>query len=366
MWTDQLFTALDAPATHARALPPRAFSDWTLFEAERDVFRGDWVFLCMAADVSAPGTWRTVDIAGEPAVLLRDPADATLRLLSNVCRHRGALLLEGAGVLDRSNIVCPYHAWTYSSEGRFKGAPFCKRGRVSPDDHSLSVFRVDTWRGMVFGTLNPDAPALSERVAGVDACVPPPEASWTSVESPAVVWEANWKVILENAMESYHLFKVHPQTLEPYSPTREARYVSGGAHYSVTAGTTYNANGGTGSYTLFLLPPNMVGVHDGQSLSLLVVEPMSPERSCVRAVSAYEGAGSRWTSMLGATAGYEAHAKAFLAEDKAICERVQRGARARHWNGGVLVELERIVGDFHAYLGDRLDRSRLRAVDSVS
>ena len=134
-----------------------------------------------------------------------------------------------------------------------------------------------------------------------------------------------------------------PQTLEPYTPTSGAEYVDGNARWSLTRGK--RSDSWSGSYSLFLAPPLLVGVITDGFLQLLSVEPLEAAKTLVHTIA------------LGPT-GWENYddgsTAAFLAEDKAICEQAQRGSRARRWSGGSLVPLERIVGDFHRYLGQRL------------
>ena len=91
------------------------------------------------------------------------------------------------------------------------------------------------------------------------------------------VWECNWKVAIQNAMESYHLFKVHRHTLEPYAPTRDAYYICGSARATATGGTT----SGGDDYLLISLPPGFVGLLDYSGRKRLVASgSQSKVESC--------------------------------------------------------------------------------------
>ena len=168
------------------------------------------------------------------------------------------------------------------------------------------------------------------------------------------VWEYNWKVAILNAMESYHLFKVHPETLEPFTPTRGACYIAGSARATATGGT-YK---GQDDYLLISLPPAFVGVLDGDGFMWLAVHPIDTHRCTVRTGGAFASRGPAtvldrvWESVGG---GAGAHGLLeFLAEDKAICERVQRGVSG-DFVPGRLVPMERVVEDFGHYLNWRLN-----------
>ena len=85
--------------TKGKTLPARAYMSPEVYEAEmREVFLKSWNFACHVSDVAEPGTFWTTSIAGEPIAVLRDH-DGKLRALSNVCRHRAARILTGAGQL---------------------------------------------------------------------------------------------------------------------------------------------------------------------------------------------------------------------------------------------------------------------------
>lgn len=117
--------ALDAalvPLRAARSMPPALYTDPTIFAAERErIFLRHWIFLCRADQLPDPGDFRAFDTQGGPIVLLRG-ADGILRCFANYCRHRGSILLEGSGNTG-GRIVCPYHAWSYFSDGRLYGCP---------------------------------------------------------------------------------------------------------------------------------------------------------------------------------------------------------------------------------------------------
>lgn len=358
-----------APFDSARALPFAAYRDPALFDLEMEhLFRGDWVAVCPANALSEAGDYMALNIGGEPLAVVRGE-DGELRALSNVCRHRGTLMLEpGVDCLDGGTIVCPYHAWSYNDSGVFRGAPYAKGMRIDPEHHSLPQFRVEVWMGVAFVCLSPDAQPLSERLSGIAPRLA--EFDMPSYREPGPlgapqVWDANWKLILENGMESYHLFQVHKDTLERITPTRGAYYIEGSASWTLTGGAIVQESGsgivsqllnrlfwsssGGDHYTLVSIPPSFVGVVTDESWDWIVVHPISPTSTSVFQGSLTKQSVDRVSQRIA-----EGYASAFLEEDRAICERAQAGMASRHSQGGRLVPLERVVVDFHNYLGWRL------------
>ena len=357
-----------APAEEAHALPFAAYTDERLFALEVDrVFHGDWVAVCAEAALADPGDYLALDLAGEPLALVRG-ADGQLRALSNVCRHRGTLMLEpGVDCLEKGTITCPYHAWSYSDAGAFRGAPYTHGLTIDPEEHSLPAFRVEVWMGVVFVCLSADAPPLAERLAGITPHLAEFDmgsfASAGSLAAPEV-WEANWKLIVENGMESYHLFKVHEKTLEKVTPTRGAYYIEGSAPWTLTGGEIVQDDGGlvgkllgslfgggTGGdhYVLVSIPPSFVGVVTQDSWDWIIAHPVSPTSTRVFQGTLMRSAPDQLTEAIS-----DGYATAFLEEDRAICERAQTGMAAKFSRGGRLVPLERVVADFHQYLAWRL------------
>jgi phenylpropionate dioxygenase-like ring-hydroxylating dioxygenase large terminal subunit len=109
---DELRANVSVPFTKARAMPKSVYTSAAFLELEkRHIFARDWLCAGRSDALANPGDYLTMEIAGEPIIILRD-REGALRGLSNVCRHRMSTLLEGRG--NTRAIVCPYHAWTYN------------------------------------------------------------------------------------------------------------------------------------------------------------------------------------------------------------------------------------------------------------
>jgi nitrite reductase/ring-hydroxylating ferredoxin subunit len=180
---------------------------------ERQIFAREWLCAGRADALPNPGDYLTMEIAGEPVIILRD-RDGALRGMSNVCRHRMSTLLEGRG--NTRSIVCPYHAWTYNLDGTLRGAPAMALNEVLLQG-GCGAAR-DPGRGLAgldHGHAEPRcAPRRSHAGEGVDRLVGHLAMAGLYRNLPrGIPLGTNWKVLAENFMESYHLPVCHSGTI---------------------------------------------------------------------------------------------------------------------------------------------------------
>jgi len=218
---DELRENVAVPFERARAMPPSVYTSDAFLQEELDkIFAKDWFCVGRADALANPGDYTTLDLAGQPILVVRD-GDGALSAMSNVCLHRMSTLLEGRGTAR--SIVCPYHAWTYNLDGSLRGAPamtqnagFCK------DDYKLPKVRCEEWLGWVFVTLNPDAPQVATQLATLEDMIADYDMlNYTETFYETHVWDTNWKVLAENFMESYHLPVCHAGTIGGLSKLEE-------------------------------------------------------------------------------------------------------------------------------------------------
>jgi phenylpropionate dioxygenase-like ring-hydroxylating dioxygenase large terminal subunit len=210
---DELRACVGAPFEAARAMPKSVYVSPEFAGAEdRRIFAREWLCAGRADALKGPGDYLTMEIAGEPVIVLRD-REGQLRALSNVCRHRMSTLLEGRGTVR--SIVCPYHAWTYGLDGRLRGAPAMTRNAAFDRDAvRLPAIRCEDWLGWIMVTLDPDAPPPAAHLAELKGLVGYlPMADYVETFREEHRWATNWKVLAENFMESYHLPVCHADTI---------------------------------------------------------------------------------------------------------------------------------------------------------
>lgn len=144
----------------------RLYTDPTIFAEEmRRIYGRAWVFIGHESEIPNPGDFKTDEIAGQPVIMVRH-TDGQIRVLFNRCLHRGAVVCELA-TGNTPQFRCPYHAWTYKTNGELALVP--NRELFGPDFDLaqwglIPVPRVDSYGGFVFVSLSPNGISLSEHL----------------------------------------------------------------------------------------------------------------------------------------------------------------------------------------------------------
>ncbi len=206
--------AATQPLNRARSMPAGFYTDPAMFATERErLFLTHWFFLTRAESLPEPGDYRAFDTPGGPVVLIRG-TDGALRCFANYCRHRGSILLEGSGNTG-GRVTCPYHAWTYLNDGRLYGCPDMKDAEgFDKVENGLVALDIDVWEGFVFARFLREGPSLIDHLGDFPARMASHRlgkmrCTWSLTLDVA----CNWKLILENAMETYHTGVVHKNTV---------------------------------------------------------------------------------------------------------------------------------------------------------
>lgn len=208
--------AVMRPLAEASTLPPAFYTSPDVFAAEEaHVFRCNWVAVGRASEIPEPGNRFRVDVAGEPLLIVRGKEGA-VRALSAVCRHRWMLLgTDGTGTIS-----CPYHKWTYALDGALMAAPLMEQAAgFDRAECALPSFACEVWNGFIFVNLNGDAAPLAEQLQPLAAEFEPWKMDEMEIVGRIEFDQAyNWKVLVDNFMEAYHHFAIHPETFEPNYP----------------------------------------------------------------------------------------------------------------------------------------------------
>jgi phenylpropionate dioxygenase-like ring-hydroxylating dioxygenase large terminal subunit len=365
--------------TAPRALPAWVYDHPTLTRLEQErILAPSWQIVCHVNSIPQPGDYETFDLGRESVVVLRD-RDGTIRAYHNVCRHRGARLLDGAGHCQGA-ITCPYHGWSYRHDGSLIGMPVRESfPGLDRSQHGLRPVRVEVAFGFVFVCLSPQAdgtyPPSVAQVWGplgeeLVACRTAEMVPLGPISSD--VWNVDWKIAMDNYLESYHVPIGHPGLYRMFTPDyddqatvpgvargrswlrekRSPRWSEGLYQSLIGSAASHLPQAQRRCWSFYSALPNLgIDVFPDQ-MDFFQVLPAGPGKCIIRgAVFGLPGA-SR-----------ELRAVRFLSdrintavnnEDKWLCERVQRGLRSSSYQPGPLSQLENCMLEFHDLLRSRI------------
>jgi phenylpropionate dioxygenase-like ring-hydroxylating dioxygenase large terminal subunit len=207
--------------SEAYTLPPECYTSSKFFELEVEkIFLKEWLCVGRIDQIPNPGDYFSLVLLGEPLVVTRDES-REVRVLSRTCRHRAMMVVEGEG--NRRNFECPYHLWTYSLQGELLGAPLMGKSKdFDKRKCSLHSFRVDTWEGFIFVNFDANAKLLSPQLTGLSELLKNYKMGEMKSVKTLVFDDCkwNWKMMVENFMENYHVQGLHRETVNPVLPAR--------------------------------------------------------------------------------------------------------------------------------------------------
>ena len=373
-------------------LPVEAYTSTEWFEREqRAIFSKTWQFAGFAEDIQEPGQYRAVQAGLNNLFIVMGP-DRRLRAFHNICRHRGARLLRPAGKTAKA-ITCPYHDWTYDLEGALIGVPEKEREFPDLDTTCLGLLKasVDRWRSMLFVHPDPEAGSIMEWFGDVEPHLGPHRPD-ELVELEEAYWtheiQANWKIVVENFIDAYHLAHLHSGTLSMYDHSRIQSGFIGphftfyeplAPHYANDLETKaamplidHVPRDRVGAYAPMLFPS--LGLSESESMwSTFHVIPLSPESSRVEArtrvanVSKWEFQKQAWRSagfwarrvrakVKGDPATDPMASGDFLKEDIYACEQQQKSLRSPYFSVGASAQhAEAPVREFQTLVGRWLE-----------
>ncbi|WP_312411670.1 aromatic ring-hydroxylating dioxygenase subunit alpha [Shinella sp.] len=193
------------------SLPAGLYTRQDVFEADLEVFfRNHWICIGLDCDVPEAGDATVVDIGKTSLILLRDD-DNQIRVLHNVCRHRGSRLLD-TGKSIVSKLVCPYHTWTYELTGELSYAPHMGKG-FDKECRSLKQVAFKSIGGLVYACLSDNPPEDIDRLEEVmtTRLAPYDIRNAKVARETDVIEKGNWKLTIENNRECYHCSANHPE-----------------------------------------------------------------------------------------------------------------------------------------------------------
>jgi p-cumate 2,3-dioxygenase subunit alpha len=205
-------------------LSPKVYSDPDLFEREqRHIFDRAWLYAGHESEVPKPGDFLTRRVGGRPLIIVRG-SDGKIRIFHNSCRHRGATVCRHIRGNAR-NFVCFYHNWTYDNQGRLDGVPL--KDAYGPafkmEEMGLYQPRMASYRSWLFVCFSRKTESLEDYLANtrdyLDMILDQDDDG--NVVLPGTheySMRANWKLLMENTVDIYHLNSTHGRYLRDYVP----------------------------------------------------------------------------------------------------------------------------------------------------
>ncbi len=339
-----------------------------IFEREcADLFGNQWFYVGRSELVAQPSDRLVIDVAGESVLVVRN-RDGQLHAFYNVCRHRGAQLCDEGSKGAPGGITCPYHAWSYSLDGRLIGTPHVGKDEVDRASMSLWPVRVDEWQGFVFVNLSDDAPDLRQWLAAQTHRPLDFErhnlADLRTGYRTVSELKANWKILIDNYNECLHCPKVHPELVElipiyktgsVVDPSRE----DGGVALATDA-TSFTLSGrswlplleGMGAteanaYFGAAVFPNMFIDITGTSAIITTMIPRGPAHTTI--VSEYLFRADAVEAPDFDPKDVVEFSELVARQDYEVCERVQRGVSSRAFTRGVYADKDSMAHEFNEW-----------------
>ena len=351
-------------------LPVEAYTSQEWFDREQErIFSKVWCYAGLKEDITDPGQYIAIQ-AGLNNIFIVMGRDRRLRAFHNICRHRGTQLLRAVGKTQKA-ITCPYHDWTYDLEGNLITVPEEAHEFPGLDKSCLGLkpASVDIWRGMLWVHPDPNTASIIEWFGDVEPHLGPHQVD-NLIEYPdarsTTEIKANWKIVVENYIDVYHLSHLHAGTLHMYDHAK-AEFGFIGPHYAFWEpvaewyGKDIEKNAPMplldeiprdriGAWVPMLFPGIGLAA-DETSWGTYHITPLTPEltrvemRTKVKNVSDWEFAAQAWRSgnfwQRNISAKYEGDPKTdpmatadFMAEDIYACEQQQKSLKSPYFEIG--------------------------------
>ena len=213
--TKQQFAAIKQgyhpEAGRSLSLRATAYVDPKWYQVDlNQIISRTWQWVCHIEKLREPGSFVTIEIAGQPIAVVRG-REGALRAFYNVCKHRAHALLSGEG--KTAKIMCPYHAWTYKPDGQLARAPHTEHLQdFDPKAIRLDPVQVEEFCGFVYVNLDPGASPLRSQSGDLETEIrhwAPDIDQLTFAHRLSYDIKSNWKNVVDNFLECYHCPVAH-------------------------------------------------------------------------------------------------------------------------------------------------------------
>lgn len=350
---------------------PSAYTSLALLEMEFEtIFKHAWICVGRSDELPNPGDYFTTEVGIVPVLVVRQKS-GEIAARVNVCSHRMARVASGKG--NAKQFVCPYHGWGYGLDGTLLRAvrmpdTFDKSSR------GLRPVQVEIWNGYIWLNIDQDAAPISESLKPITEALKPYHVErMSTLARGREVWHANWKLMVENFLESYHLEMTHAATLSPFFPSDTQQSAVESDRFSVHT-LKLEEEGVLPLDDAIAIPnpdlteadkrklyvgtifPSMLFTVAYDQISWIRLQPLAVDKTLID-----WGVGGAFSFPRG-TRPDPAHPNLYYmnvvpvvnGEDRAVCEAVQIGARSGMVAPATLHPNEAPLLQFARYLAERL------------
>lgn len=341
-------------------IPLHYFYDETILSEERArLFSSQWFFVGFTDDLQEPNQFITVDYLGKSVVIKN--FDGELKAFLNVCSHRfSKICLKKTG---QGPLQCPYHGWTYDKDGLPYAIPRKAQFEdLNPAELKLKSFKIASLGRFLFLHENIAVPSIQEFLGTAYPFLEKvSHAMGQRIDTNTLTIKANWKVVVENTLEEYHVRQVHPQSL--YKVEIQASEFNFQGLHSSDAMTfkvkftdfkklpelMHEREWHVEDYVHQLIFPNMtIASAFGTTIAIQQIIPMDTETTLfISHVFAAKLSNNEQHFLVKA---FNQNAVDFnrqvFEEDRLICEAVQEGLKQAHLQSGTLSKDEARVAAF--------------------
>jgi len=374
-------------AAHAAAdfshitLPGWVYNNPEFFELEKEyLFLSNWMLVCHVSEVANVGDFATMRLMGERAMVIRGE-DGELRAFYNVCRHRASAVVQGEnGSCPTSGIRCPYHGWTYSLDGRLKAVPAeASFPGLRKNEYGLKPLKIEVCLGFVFVRFRSVGPSVVERLAPylgelahyrLEEMVPNGE-HWVGE------YDVDWKNVIDNYLEGYHVPAGHPGLYRLFGSRYEAEaqegHVSRAMHWlrdkpsqnwserhyqKLLPEATHLPADRRRAWAYYTLLPNLGLDLYPDMVDFFQLIPTGPGKCRVRGRTYRLPGDNRREIRAAQFLNYRINSQV-QHEDDDLVRSVQAGLTSESYSGGILSEKEVCLRQFHEMVREVLPVARL-------
>ena len=350
---------IDADLYGSRHMPGEVYTSRDVYDVEREqIFLCQWLCVGREEEIANSGDYFASRIMGEPFLIARN-SEGNINAFANSCRHRGVEVANGHG--NTKQFSCPYHAWTYDLNGKLLVAPLMRESKADLSQCALPSLKVESWQGWLFINFDANAEPLTSTISDfveefgflrADQCR---LAHLFSTEL-----DCNWKYVVENLMDVYHVGTVHAQSFgKRYRESAEDHAFklmdNGGFSFHFKAAPLTSdgeslfgpmpslVKHSSDFACLGFIAPNMNFVARWDSMRFWITWPLSAEKSLLLGYTLFPEAAFSDPDFSAKVDQYASFLTEFVEEDRDMMESLQNGSGAKRFDPGPMSRLEQPI-----------------------